>query len=501
MRGNVDNRRFLVLVMDGLRPDLVTHERMPRLSAFRDSWSVAREARAQYPTVTRVNKVSFATGATPGEHGVWYNGFYDPSVYPDRKIDLSVMSDVLESDEIYGRLIQVPTIGEYLARAGRRFIAIHTASAGASWLVDYRGDKLGHAHYSFAGEYSCFPRELVAAAEQVLGPQPQAEYPNLPQLEYAFDLFVEVMRPRYAPEVSVIWLGEPDKSLHRDGIDGPLTTASLEGLDRIFGRAHDWWAETNGKGEEEWQLVVLSDHGHSTRCGRFDVARRIRDAGFDLSERPTEDGPYLSTAYPCAVYSAGDDELVRRLAGWLQQQEWVGHLFTPSDDPVYGSVPGTFSYTLVGIDNSRLPDLVFSLRGDDEAAPSGYDGRFHTFGNESDTPSGTGHGGLTQSELRTVLFAGGSCFAPRRITDIPASISDVTPTLLACMGLQTDHGSSGRVLSELLSVTDTIPEAPPRERHVVGNDQGYSQTIEIARVGARSYVTGGTTAPLSGSCE
>ena len=497
----MDNRRFLVLVMDGLRPDLVTPERMPRLAAFRDTWSVASESRAQYPTVTRVNKVSFATGATPGEHGVWYNGFYDPSVYPDRKIDLSVMSDVLESDKIYGRLIEVPTIGEYLARAGRRYAAIHTATAGASWLIDYRGDQLGHAHYSFAGEYSCHPRELAETAEQTLGPQPQPDYPNLPQLEYAFDLFVEVMRPRFTPDVTVIWLSEPDKTLHRDGVDGPLATAALKGLDRLFGRAHDWWAEVNGKGEEEWQLVVLSDHGHSRRCGRFDVAGRIREAGFDLSERPATGRPYLSTAYPCGVYSEDDDSVVPRLAEWLQRQEWIGHLFTASDDPVHGSVPGTFSYRLVDIHNRRLPDLLFSLRGDDESDPSGFSGRFHTFGNEGDAPSGTGHGGLTQSELRTVLFAGGSCFAHARATDAPASISDVTPTILSCLGLRTDTGSSGRVLSEILAAdADAVPVRAQYERFVTGTEAGYSQTIDVARLNGRSYIAGGATAPIAGGC-
>lgn len=486
--------------MDGLRPDLVTHKQMPRLAAFRDTWSAASEARAQYPTVTRVQKVSLVTGATPGEHGVWFNGFYDPSVYPDRKMDLSAKSDVLESDKIYGRLIEVPTLGEYLAQAGRKFAAIHTGSAGASWLLDYRGDKLGHSHYSFAGEYSCFPAELMSDAEKILGPQPKPEQPDLPRLNYAFSVFVEMILPRYTPDVTVIWFNEPDKSLHQDGIDGPFSNEAIEGLDRIFGRVHDWWSEINGKDEEEWQLLVLSDHGHSKRCGRFDVARRIREAGFDLSERPTANRPYLNTACPC-VYAAGEDALVSKLAGWLQEQEWIGHMFSPSEDPVYGSVPGTFSYKLVGIDNRRLPDLVFLPRGDDAVDPSGYSGRFHTFGIETHQPSGGGHGGLTQSELKTVLFAGGSCFARRRNTVTPASISDVTPTLLTCFGLETANRTSGRVLAELFAGSDSTIEPTHREHYTTGNDQGYSQEIEVVRVRGRSYVIGGATAPLTNGCR
>ncbi len=492
--------KFLLIVMDGLRPDLVTRELMPCLAEFRDSWAWFANARAAYPSVTRVNNVSLATGAHPGEHGIWYNNFYDPTVYPDREIDLSVMSDVFQADGIYGKLIEVPTIGQYLADAGRRYALIHTATAGAAWLLDYRGDRLGHAHYSFAGAYACTPDWLHGVVEKVLGPQPQPQYPNLPQLEYAFDVFQEVVRPRVAPDVTVMWLMEPDKSLHRDGIHGPVAVSALRGLDALFGRIHDWWQQHNGKGEEDWQLIVLSDHGHSVRHRRVDVLGRLQAAGFDITENPAGRRAYLSGGSPCGVYwrngsEAGAAELVR----WLQGQEWIGHIFTRNDHPVEGRYPGTLSHAVVGLSNRRVPDVLFSPRGDDAPDSAGYPGRFLMRGSEGERPHGSGHGGLTESEMRTVLIAGGSAFEPRRRIETPASISDVLPTILSVYGRESVAAASGRVLGEALRRGPRRSPASVEQTHEAGDGRDYRQTVRVAMVCRRRYVLQGGTGLLDGA--
>ena len=75
--------KVVVVVFDGLRPDMVTPDRMPNLAAFADDSFWFREARSVFPSMTRVATSSIATGAPPALHGIVGNSFYYPDVTRD----------------------------------------------------------------------------------------------------------------------------------------------------------------------------------------------------------------------------------------------------------------------------------------------------------------------------------------------------------------------------------------------------------------------------------
>ena len=77
----------LVIVVDGLRPDYVTPEVMPRLYRLGQRGVVFRAHHAVFPTVTRVNASSFVTGTYPETHGLLGNTIYIPSVDPLHGLD------------------------------------------------------------------------------------------------------------------------------------------------------------------------------------------------------------------------------------------------------------------------------------------------------------------------------------------------------------------------------------------------------------------------------
>ncbi|MFC7739605.1 alkaline phosphatase family protein, partial [Roseomonas sp. GCM10028921] len=52
----------LIVVFDGLRPDLVTPERMPALSAFLTDTRRYPEASSVFPSLTRVCATTIGTG-------------------------------------------------------------------------------------------------------------------------------------------------------------------------------------------------------------------------------------------------------------------------------------------------------------------------------------------------------------------------------------------------------------------------------------------------------
>jgi predicted AlkP superfamily pyrophosphatase or phosphodiesterase len=57
-------RRHLVIVVDGLRPDYVTPDVMPTLTALGQRGVIFTRHHSVYPTVTRVNASSIATGSS-----------------------------------------------------------------------------------------------------------------------------------------------------------------------------------------------------------------------------------------------------------------------------------------------------------------------------------------------------------------------------------------------------------------------------------------------------
>ena len=71
-------RRVVVLVLDGLRADLVGDPRFPNLRALRDASAHTVDATTVLPSVTAVAMTSLLSGVGPAEHGVDSDRFRVP---------------------------------------------------------------------------------------------------------------------------------------------------------------------------------------------------------------------------------------------------------------------------------------------------------------------------------------------------------------------------------------------------------------------------------------
>src|SRR5262245_65964647 len=76
----------LVLIWDGLRPDSVNSADTPNLFRLRAEGVGFAHSHAVFPTVTRVNATSLATGTYPARHGIMGNQLYVPAVAPPRAL-------------------------------------------------------------------------------------------------------------------------------------------------------------------------------------------------------------------------------------------------------------------------------------------------------------------------------------------------------------------------------------------------------------------------------
>src|SRR5207253_636117 len=104
-------RRFvIVFVVDGLRPDAITHELTPTLFRLRSEGVDFTNSHSVFPTVTRVNAAAIGTGMHPGSTGILGNQMYAAVVDSRRALDTGNHRKLLELDQATGgRLVLTET--------------------------------------------------------------------------------------------------------------------------------------------------------------------------------------------------------------------------------------------------------------------------------------------------------------------------------------------------------------------------------------------------------
>ena len=178
--------RQLLIVVDGLRPDYVTPEVMPHLSALGRRGVVFARHHSVYPTVTRVNASSISTGAYPEGHGLLGNSVFFPRVEPARFLDTSDRSALTKIVAAEGRLLTAPTLGELLQASGRKMLVVSSGSVGSALLSNHTvaGGAIIHPQFTLP--------ESLAAELKAIGPVPAGDAPPGALDRYAVDAFLTV---------------------------------------------------------------------------------------------------------------------------------------------------------------------------------------------------------------------------------------------------------------------------------------------------------------------
>ena len=170
-------RRFvIVLVVDGLRPDAITRDDTPTLWRLRAEGVEFANSHAVFPTVTRVNAATLATGAQPGTHGIVGNQIYVPAVDPRTALDTGNFRNLLAvDDDTGGGLVRVRTLAERLAKHGLRFAGVSSGSTGSAFLLNPRVPAgVGRAGQRLLGSGAtvAYPAAVNTAILAKLGPAP-----------------------------------------------------------------------------------------------------------------------------------------------------------------------------------------------------------------------------------------------------------------------------------------------------------------------------------------
>jgi phosphonoacetate hydrolase len=476
--------RVVVVVFDGLRPDLVSAATTPNLHRFREQAACFVQARSVFPSMTRVCSSSIATGAPPATHGIVGNAFFCPEVATDRPLDLDKIEDFRRFAQAGLPALTAPTFADVLATTGRRLAIVHGGTPGATFALAPRADANGHWVCNIRGPEASLTPEAGHAMRAQFGPEPARDRPLFAVVDRVADVFVEHVLGTLQPEVALAWFPEPDTSGHFIGIGAPETLAVLGRCDAHFSRILD---ALEARGWSERSLViVLSDHGQITVTEQVPLFDDLSRAGFPTATTAEVGAMLLGVAgaFGELRLRTSDECLRDRVIAWLQEHPAVGPLFTRDVNGIEGASPGTLSLRLVGLDHARAPGIAFTLRSGPEPDRYGLPGRGLFMGG---VPVGGGmHGGLNRHELSTLLVLGGPGVIAGEMRE-PAGLIDVAPTVLAALGLAIPPTMVGKPLGAAFG----MPAAPWREIVAEAGRGGYRQQVHARRVAGATYLIQG----------
>ena len=180
----------VVLVWDGMRPDLVSKEFTPHLFELAKNGTVFAHNHPVYLSSTEVNGTAIATGMYPEHSGVIGNKEYRPEIDPSGPIGMESLPAIRKGDTLPGRYLHVPTLAELLQQQG-----FQTAIAGTkpvALLHDRAAREAGasHGQVLFAGK--SLPESLLneVVAGQGAFPSP-ITFPNVGQVGWTTKALTE----------------------------------------------------------------------------------------------------------------------------------------------------------------------------------------------------------------------------------------------------------------------------------------------------------------------
>ncbi|WP_161597639.1 alkaline phosphatase family protein [Fluviispira multicolorata] len=312
--------KIILYVWDGLRPDVLTDEKaknsIPNLLKFAQNGVEFKNNHSAYPTFTMNNAQVFATGDYSGKSGFYGNTLY----YPWRALNKNIKEQArdatgaditasflepfftqdykilqsIDQPQIDEPLIQVTTLLQEAHKAG--LVTAVVGKSGSAFIQDYKanGYILDEKHawpLSFAKELQekniSLPKGTPIAYEpgqitlaenngnpikseaiQYLGDKSEGtdpirgnKSPYNPQNYYMSDVFIDTILAEKKPQLSILWLRNPDSTEH---YYGPGTLAYYDALaanDKILGKLIAKLKELNL--DKETNIIIVSDHSHS----------------------------------------------------------------------------------------------------------------------------------------------------------------------------------------------------------------------------------------------
>lgn len=416
-------KRAVVMVIDGLRADMVGEMFTPRLAEIvaRGRWFT--EQRSVFPSATRVNSASIATGCWPASHGLAGNAIALDEGDGLKPVSVGAPEFRDRLRRATGRTLHRPTLAERL-RAHGGAVIYSNSSAGSAHMQDPDSHGwLFHRSGSFA------PGMGAITDERHLN----VSYDAAGDAETT-RRFCEALAQPGDALLHLLWICEPDHSQHTLELGSPdhcEVIAQSEQCALAVCQAVDALREAG----DDVLFVVASDHGHETVDEIIPVNRLLVEAGFkqDLNSCDV----VLASSGMGALIYLSDDASHRRgkIAEWIRQQPWSGVVYEGE------------GLNDIGQRADTALAIAFSMAKREQGNRYGIRGLGHVAGDvfmKSDAPGHGQHGGLGPYETNALLSISGGGFRPGK-SAYPSRTIDIAPTVLRHLGVTVD-GMDGEAL-------------------------------------------------------
>lgn len=427
--------RTLIVFFDGLRPDYITEEQMPNLFAFKKTAAWGKHHHSVFPTVTRVNSASYATGSYPATHGLLGNSIYIPEVALNKSIGTTFADLSKIPAATSGPLLTAKSLGEVLADAGRKMMVFSSGTTGQAFLQNHT------VNGAVVNPGLILPEAFKKKVLDEIGQVNEGSGENMDRHKWITDALLKYGLVKNGPLVSAIWFSDPDGAAHEHGIGSEQAVTAIKYVDGQFGRIME---ALKAKGaDEQFNVIISTDHGFVTHKEKPGLADFLIKEGFK-KDKESDD---VVVAESAIYVKNHDKKAIAGIVAALHKQEWVGAVFTKgvTKGDVQGRVKGTLSFDLIHYDHpTRSGDILIAPNWNDAKNNKGYAG--------TDFSGGVaGHGGSSPYEINIALLAAGPDFRNGATTELPTSNVDIVPTVLDIYNLPKPAAMDGRAVAELMS--------------------------------------------------
>jgi len=411
-------KRVILVVCDGLGRDWLGKGHTPFIDGCLRTGLRPADHRAVFPSVTRVSAASIATGCFPGSHGLYGN---QVALMEDGKLvvsDVGLPGFVAHLRTVTGHALHRRTMADRLAAVGLRQVAYSNVSAGAAYFLDpeHSGWVLHRSGSYGPGGVALQGAEHLAISHDLDGDRAMTER------------FCTQVVPDNDIAVGILWLANPDLTLHHQAVGGPEHLEALRVVDSLVEKTLG--AVEQARKHADILVGLCSDHGHEAIGDSIHVGRWLASKGL---ANELEQGRIAVASQGTAglIYSTPDARtiLLERLEE-MAHEPWAGRILDGEDLRAMG-LGGDDALT-AAVDTARNARGVAGNRwlvADGEKAPE----------------IGCGHhGGLGPDETRPFLALMHPQFAPA-VIEHSTSLPDIAPTLLRFLGQPCD-GMEGRSL-------------------------------------------------------
>lgn len=408
-KASARGRIFVLMVWDGLRPDLVDAVNTPNLFALENAGVRFARHHSIYPTLTMVNAAGLATGASPD-----HSGIYGDMMYLAPVLDIAraatipnlggLLGDPLNLEHSQylaglddprafdGHLLGLTTPAKEIERAGG-FVGVF-GKQGPTLLFDDEFAQPGvneksPRNFMFVADDMAAPASMAAVFAR-MPPMARGDFASIITRDaWLTKIVAEQALPaaRLAaadgrPAMVVLWQHNPDITQHFAGLGTQPALDALHACDTNLATIRAAIAALGIA--DRTDLVVVSDHGFATIKAAVPLSRLLVAAGLKTAVHSKEvvvaadgggDGIYVSQKdFPT---ESARREIMRRIVEYVEAQEWSGPIFSPAppiakhrlsgvahlESDYLGSMPGTFNQSAFGLGNNpRAPDLIISFR-------------------------------------------------------------------------------------------------------------------------------------------